>query len=271
LQNNTQYSFINAQVQLLAGEPKRVNAPQVYYAMAKRANLMMADGASEAMGMNEAAHEAMGDYYLYTLPAPLNLPAQSKVQAGLLQAEAVPTTVRYTFDPNPGYLWLGYQHNGDDPLSQPRQSVAVSISLAHEAKGPLSKPLPAGVVRVLQPDSQGRLQLMGEDRIGHLPVGEALRVGLGNAFDVKATKTQTQWKNTPSLEEATFKVVLFNEKDVAVSVQVVETLSDPSWSLVYSTSKPQGGVNVGRLVFSESVPAHGQSTLTYRVKRAIKK
>ncbi len=54
----------------------------------------------------------------------------------------------------------------------------------------MGMPLPKGIVRVYKRDSKGNAQFVGEDRIGHTPRNEQIRLKLGEAFDVTATKKQ---------------------------------------------------------------------------------
>ena len=62
-----------------------------------------------------------------------------------------------------------------------------------EANG-LGKSLPKGIVRVYQPDSEGQLQLLGEDQIDHTPKGEKIEVTVGNAFDITGKRTQASYR-----------------------------------------------------------------------------
>jgi len=134
------------------------------------------------------------------------------------------------------------------------------------------RPLPAGVVRLFEPDSAGRLQLIGEAAIDHSPAGEDLRLGAGTAFDLTAKRIQTTfvtkrdsaggtWR---TIATADYKVTLTNAGDAAVSIDVIEQRGG-EWSVIASSVKPVK-VSSTRTSFPVSVPARGKTTLTYRVR-----
>jgi len=51
-------------------------------------------------------------------------------------------------------------------------------------------PLPKGIIGVYKNDAEGSLQFVGEDSVDHTPKDEKIRVKLGDAFDVVATRKQ---------------------------------------------------------------------------------
>ena len=53
---------------------------------------------------------------------------------------------------------------------------------------PLPTPQPEA-----EPDSAGRVQLIGESSIDHSPAGEDLRLNAGTAFDLTAKRIQTSY------------------------------------------------------------------------------
>ena len=59
-------------------------------------------------------------------------------------------------------------------------------------------PMPAGIVRVYQSDSNGGTQFVGEDRIEHTPKDETLNLKIGNAFDVVAERKQIDFQKIAS-------------------------------------------------------------------------
>ena len=71
-----------------------------------------------------------------------------------------------------------------------KPKVQVLLHLENTKENNLGIPLPKGVVRVYKEDRQGMLQFAGEDRIDHTPDKGALKLKLGNAFDITAEKKQ---------------------------------------------------------------------------------
>ena len=52
-------------------------------------------------------------------------------------------------------------------------------------QGGLGDQLPAGTIRVYMRDARGDPQFIGENRIDHTPMGSAMSLRTGDAFDVK--------------------------------------------------------------------------------------
>jgi hypothetical protein len=74
--------------------------------------------------------------------------------------------------------WGGLPQYGDEE----EVPVSVTYTVLRPRKTDLGdRPLPGGVVRLFEPDSAGRLQLIGESGTDHSPAGEDLRLNAGTA------------------------------------------------------------------------------------------
>jgi hypothetical protein len=125
--------------------------------------------------------------------------------------------------------------------------------------------LPAGVVRVFQQDTDGSLELAGEDRIGHTPKNETVRLAVGGAFDITAERKQTTMKQTtPRLVETSFEITIKNHKTDAVDVTVVEHAYG-DWEIVES-SLPAKKKDATTFEFVLRCPSEKPVTLTYRLR-----
>src|SRR5437773_12521108 len=91
----------------------------------------------------------------------------------------------------PGVLpWRGFL--GSSPAEPNRVPVEVWYTLKRARGTPFGdRPLPGGTVELYQPDSAGRVQLVGEARSDHTAPGRDLRVQSGNAFDVTPERVHT--------------------------------------------------------------------------------
>ena len=115
--------------------------------------------------------------------------------------------------------------------------VGVFLEIENRKSSGLGMPLPKGTVRVYKLDSDGSLQFAGEDAIDHTPKDEKLRVKLGEAFDVVASRKQTDWKKIASdTYEAAFEITLRNHKTEDVVIKIVEPVPG-DWSML-SASPP---------------------------------
>lgn len=153
----------------------------------------------------------------------------------------------------------------------PAQTTRIGMFLTFENRGAgLALPLPAGVVRVYQEDGRGDTQFVGEDRIGHTPKNETVRLKLGDAFDLTAERKQTAFEKLPgrgrddAVYESAHEVVLRNAGGEAVAVTVREPLPG-DWTMV-SESQPHRRPDAGTAEWKVRVPGGGQAMLSYRVR-----
>ena len=166
--------------------------------------------------------------------------------------------------------WGGLYQSGDEQDAP----VEVSYVLQRPRKTEFGdRPIPGGVARLFQPDSSGRLQLVGESALDHTPAGEDLRLYAGNAFDLTAKRVQTTfatrrdslpgggWQTSAT---ADYRVTLKNASDTAVAIDVEERRGG-EWSVLSSSVAAQK-ISSTLTRFRVSVPARGSTTLRYRVK-----
>jgi hypothetical protein len=111
---------------------------------------------------------------------------------------------------------------------------------------------------------------VGEDRIDHTPRNEAVRLKLGNAFDVTADRKQTDFQRLTAesrhaaVFETAYRLVLKNARKEAVIVVVREPVPG-DWTMI-SESQPHTKAASGIAEWKIQVPADGEATLIYRVR-----
>ena len=123
-------------------------------------------------GTETADRERLGDFYLYPIDARTTIANNQTKQVSFLDVQGVPANRVYSI--NAGWL------TND---SRPR-NAATAISFSSSADGGLGDALPAGTVRFYQRDAAGNPQFIGENGIGHTPMGSVLSLTTGDAFDV---------------------------------------------------------------------------------------
>jgi hypothetical protein len=254
LNNRSGTAYSNAKLQLVAGDVNRVREQM----QRVRGASMVADAAAPAV--KAVTQESLFEYHLYTLGRPTTLADNQTKQVALLSATAVPTKKEL--------LLQGSAHYYSDSVGNigTRIKVAVFMEFANRENAHLGMPLPKGVVRVYKRDSAGNAQFVGEDRIEHTPKNEAVRLNLGNAFDVTADKKQTDFRRRePGLRayESAYEIVLRNAKTEAASVTVREPVPG-DWTMLEESQKHEK-VAAGTAQWRVSVPAGGSATLKYRV------
>jgi hypothetical protein len=251
--NGSGTQFRNAALQLVAGNVHRVR--QVLGKMADMALERRELAAAPAM-----AQESFSDYHLYTLGRKTSINNNQTKQVSMLGATSFPVRKRYVVD---GQAF--YYRNAQHPGSPLKDDVQVFYQFANDAKSGLGMPMPAGVVRVYQADSQGGTQFVGEDRIDHTPKDETLNLKIGTAFDLVAERKQVDFEKISSnVYELEFEVALRNHKTQPVTVEVNEPIGG-TWRMINSTH-PHTRTDAWAAQFQVPVAADGNVTLRYRVR-----
>jgi hypothetical protein len=254
VENRSGAAFRGATLKLVAGQLQRTPSPVPMLGRAAKQMDMMAASAPQF------AQEGLGDLHLYTLDRPVDLPDQQSTQLALLSGSGIPVARRYMIEGQP--FWYRQAMGGQVEQDRP---VHVELSFENAAKAGLGKPLPRGTVRVYQRDKSGAPQITGEVGIDHTPVDETVRVRIGDAFDVVADRTQTDYRTlSPRQSESAYELSLRNRKKEAVTVIVREPVGG-DWQLLESTI-PGKKVAAGVLEFSVPVPAGQEVKLRYRVR-----
>jgi hypothetical protein len=253
IENPGALSFAGAQIQLLAGEVRRAGGRRD---LAEAGAVMMRAQVAAA----PATEEVVGETHLYTLPGSVDVaPGESRTVALFPRAE-VQVEPEYLLR-HGLYVWQVRQ-------GSPEQDLHPEISyLARRPRGSAfgDTPLPNGVVRVLVPDSSGRLQLVGEVQIQHTPAGRELHLSTGTAFDITAQRTQVTFEPHGNREAvSSYRVTIQNAKGDAVTVQVLEEF--PGQWEVLSSSVPPERLSSSSVRFPVAVAAGGEATLEYRVR-----
>jgi hypothetical protein len=254
LVNNSGAAYDNAKLQLVAGTVHRTDLPlsgRNYAALA---------GAAEAVNVKQFEQEGFSEYHLYTLQRRTSIQNNESKQISLLNGTNIPVE-KYLAVEGQQYYYRNPQGIGN-AIPQP---VKVFYRFKNDEKSGLGMPLPAGTVRVYQADSKGGTQFAGEDTIDHTPKDEALRIYVGNAFDVVCERKQMDYKKLASdLFEMEYKIALRNHKDGPVTVEVREPVGG-DWEVVNSNYE-WTKLDATTIGFEIPVDKDGAATLDYRVR-----
>lgn len=269
--NPGQLALDSAEIQLLAGNVNRVT-PGLRRDGLQEATVLKAGAASMDFGNAQSGviELRVGEFHLYTLPGRVTLSPGVTTTAALFDPASSSYEKTYTVEGALPY-WGGF---GED-----NNTADVPVAVTYVVKRPRKtelgdRPLPAGVVRMFEPDSGGRLQLIGEAAIDHSPAGEDLRLNAGTAFDLTAKRVQMSWQTGRDSTQgrryirtyaiAAYADTLRNAGAADVNVDVFEERGG-EWT-VLSSSVPAEKVSSTRTRFRVKVPAGGQALLTYKVR-----
>jgi hypothetical protein len=255
LANNSGVAYANARLQLVSGEVHRVEPPagdRLYGEVAAMSKAVPAPQAFE--------RENFSEYHLYTLDRHTSIENHESKQISLLTATNVPVEKYLAVEGLP-YYYRNPQGIGNS-IPQP---VKVYYRFQNEDRAGLGMPLPAGTVRVYQPDSKGGVQFVGEDGIKHTPKDENVRIYVGDAFDVVCERKQTDYKRlAANLSEMEYQITLRNHKDGPVTVEVREPVGG-DWEVLSANFKPTK-LDSSTIGFRVPVERQGSATLDYRVR-----
>lgn len=258
--NRSGVDFDGVALTLVAGEPNRVdqNTPSSY-----------ADAAAAPMvrqlapPMPEA--RVSGEYYAYPIPTKATLVDGAIERVPLFAPQTAVTCTRaYETTPEsnvwqpPRPLLAPSQNDSSGP-----QPIKATVSLDNSETAGLGRPLPTGRVRLFDGDD-----FLGESQLAHTPEGAKLHLEVGTAFDLTAERTRKSFNVDRAGRNMTesFAITLRNAKDKAATITVVEPL--PRWSdwQVVDSSSPASKRDAQHAQFEVSVPAKGETTLTYTAR-----
>ncbi len=268
LENRTDVSWPEARLQLVAGEVHRA-LPRTRPRVAVWPREMVAMSKTD----DEAKPQPVGEYYEYTLPRPVALPAGARVRLDVL---GVFRDVPYEEE----FLCRSLVADGIVARSTPVtergpgagqiQPVEIFLRFQNKKEQNLGIPLPAGVVRVGQTRGEGlgAWRFLGSSELPHTAAGEDVVLALGTAFDVVAERRQTDFlvqSEQRRMEEAV-AIELRNHKERPVRVRVLETLyRAQQWEIVESAPKFTKK-DARTLEFLAEVPAKGRASVSYRAR-----
>jgi hypothetical protein len=258
LTNRSGARFDDASLRLVAGKVNRAApSPKVF----GRAMDMVA--AQEAAPQRFAS-ERLFEYHLYTLDRRTTLAEEETKQMQLLAASGVKLTKSFRIVGEP--MWWR-SRVGELERNVP---VGVFLEFTNDAASQLGVPLPAGTVRLYKQDQGGVQQLVGEDELAHTPRDEKVVLKAGNAFDVVASRTQTDYRTVstePFQVEVGFALTLRNRRKEPVTVVIREPVGG-EWKVVESTHPPVK-VDAATLGFEVAVPAGAEVAVRYRAQVAF--
>lgn len=195
--------------------------------------------------------EALGDFYIYSLPERTTIAQNQTKQVSFLDAQGVAA--------HKVYQWSAYELVSADEPSH----ASVAVDFENSTAGNLGAGLPAGVIRIYERDAAGAPKFVGESDIGATPQGSELALKFGDAFDVtvqptlvgvdKVSKTRTRYS---------MSYLVRNARSEPVTVELRQSGYWGRDTKVISESLKSRSLNAATLGWSVPVPANGQTTLT---------
>ena len=256
LDNRSGATYKDARLKLVAGEINRVQpTPQ------PRDDYLSLEMAA-APKAPQVEQREFAEYHLYEIPRPVTIKDNQTKQIQFLNAHDVPAEKIFVFD-----NWSGDFQLTDSGAVQ--GNVRVKVRFNTGATKGVNAQLPAGVVRMYQPDEDGSPLLIGEDRIDHTPKGEDVTLTVGEAFDLVGERKKTGSKRLgDDAWRESYEITLRNHKeDQDVAIHVVEHLNRwANWEIIHASPQEFSLLNSNTIEWVVHIPAGGEATVSYTVE-----
>lgn len=238
LTKSTGTTFSNARTLLVAGNP------------GGGGGFRQMTGAMDSAGTESNDRERLGDYYLYPLAQRTTIANAQQKQVSFLDVKGAPARSTYEYVNR----WLG---SNTEPVS-----TASVLRFSTSRQGGLGDQLPAGTIRVYMRDARGDPQFIGENSIGHTPMGSAMSLRTGDAFDVKVQPTVvSRTRKGDSRWVTKMKYTVSNARPAPVTVLLAQ---DGLYGDVRISDESLKGerISADRVEWQVPVPANGRVDLT---------
>lgn len=161
---------------------------------------------------HQAKMRELADYKLYAVPEPTTIAARQSKQIQFLSQADVPFQRIYLFKVDEASM---------SASNLAPQSATTLLRLENKESAGLGKPLPRGVVSVMETGRAGAV-LAGQDRLDDTPVGLPIELELGQAMDVWVEPRVTQDETIESdhhEQRVSVEVRLGNDKPAPITLE----------------------------------------------------
>jgi hypothetical protein len=245
LSNQTGTTFTNAKTLLVAGNVNQGGNGYNDYQSQQRSNIRRA-------GTETANREQLGDYYLYPIKERTTIANAQTKQVSFLDVAGAAARKAYEYR-------VGWLQGTDDA-----QSFATVLKFSSSAQGGLGDALPAGTVRVYMRDARGQPQFIGENNIGHTPMGSDLAIKTGDAFDVKVKPVVEKRERLSAYRwRTTMRYTLTNARAEKITADLVQGGLDWVWmdTKIIAESQKSTRTSSDATEWKVAVPANGTAVV----------
>lgn len=151
-------------------------------------------------------------------------------------------------------------HHQKDP-----KNISVDITVLNTSENGLGHPLPAGTVRIYSRD-EDRLLILGMDNISHIPVGEEVKIKIGQAFDIMAERIVMERKREgKNNEKLKISIEFRNQKNEDIEIVVTEPITRRSDYRILSSTIEVNKKEAKQIEFIVPVKANQKNKLEYEI------
>jgi hypothetical protein len=241
LNNQSGKDYKNAKLKLVAGDLHRARPEQAFDGRREKAQLF-------AMRTMPVAEERQFfEYHLYDIAFPVSVHNREEKQIQWLTPTLVKAQKRYVYQ----------------GAHEEFTNIPIKIMFTNDKESGTGVALPGGIVRLFKKDTDGALELIGEDNLEHTSKDDLVTLEVGEAFDVKGKREVLDRRSkSDRYTEQDIRITLANRKDEAVDVEVIQVVGYRNWK-VQDASHPFKKVDASRVKFTVPVAANKEVVLTY--------
>ncbi|WP_232223501.1 DUF4139 domain-containing protein [Sphingorhabdus lutea] len=245
LTNNTGTDYTNANILLVAGNTNSGGGRGNYNAR----GVSWPTGTIEEAGTESNDRERLGDFYLYPLPERTTVANAQQKQVSFLDVKGAKARKVYEFTNS----WMS---------TNEAASASSVLKFSTSRSGGLGDQLPQGVIRVYMRDKRGDPQFIGENQIEATPMGSAMSIRTGDAFDVKV-KTVVEERTRLSNRRWRTKM-RYEITNARSTISKVDLAQSGLWGdvRIVEESMTSTRVSADKTEWSVDVPANGAVTIT---------
>ncbi len=253
LSNTSGTAFRDVDVQLVAGDVRRLDAPSPEFAMGRM-----------AMSAKDVVQEAFDAYHLYTLPRALTLRSDESAQVEFLRSAALDVQTRYVARTQAPIGDFRREQN----LFQLATTVEVMREFTNSGANGLGVPLPRGTLRFYRMDRADKMQFVGEAPLDHTPADEQVSVMTGRAFDLVAERRRVNFTLDENRRQSTetITIELRNRSRETAQIRVQEVLHRWHQNEVVESQPEARRIDASHIEFDVALAAGEVREVNYTVR-----
>lgn len=262
--NQSGTDFRDVSLQLMAGDVSKITNNRSLFLTNR---MVASETVDVAAGAPQMSQKSFDEYHLYDLHRTATLLDRESKQIEFLNESNISAHRVYVYDgfrfDNPA-AWLLIDENFGGG-THVNKKVRVEQEFENTEANHLGVPLPRGRIRFYRKDTDGSLQFVGENEIGHTPRNETVKVALGDSFDLTGDHVRTSFKRSVDHIVESYTVTVKNAKTSTANVHVVEHLyRSANWQISANTDSFTKK-NSDTIEFPVEIPAGGQKQVSYTV------
>ncbi len=205
LNNRSGKAYEDVNLKLMAGNVNKVITP---YQSIKKA---MATTSSMDSSVPQFDEKSFADYHLYTLDQSISIANNQEKLIQLFPLKTVNARKFYSFNV------FGFQ------------DIDQNIEFYNTKSSGLGIPLPNGIIKMYQQDSDQNMEFIGENSVKHTAIDQRINLVIGKAFDivkeVKVLSDQNSSNIGTKINEKEISVRIENKKNESADIEVYHSFN----------------------------------------------